>query len=149
MMCLRMTIYFIHENKDIMLNGTASFEELSYIVGQHTQTLLRLDVQVSALTKYVRTQENTLKRRAAYLKTLLIYRARKRFPLKVNNYIITLCDSVDAHVATLPPFLEDDMTPAWVIADMIFMETDERLRESLMDIFKYVYEVLPESFFVA
>ena len=124
-----------------------SVDELNYIVGQHTQSLVRQDVRMNAMDRFMRTDENKTKQRANYLKMLLIFRARKRFPSKVNNYIITLCEVYDFHVPERPPFMEDDNTPAWVIADMILCEKNDKDQEAWTDIFKYTYEVLPTSFF--
>lgn len=122
-------------------------DELNYIVGQHTQSLIRQEVKMNATERFMRIDENQKKQKSNYLKILLIYRARKRFPTKVNNYIFTLCESYDFHMPNMPPFLDEDTTPAWVIADMILCEKNEKDLESLTDIFKYTYEVLPTSFF--
>jgi hypothetical protein len=130
--------------------SSPNLDNLNYIVGQHTQTLVKQDVQITALDRYVIRDTNRVDARQRYLKKLLLYKAKQRFVEKVNNYIMTLYDvhGNDFEITTLSPVMQEDKTPAWVLADMVMSQTDDREKVAFVDIFKYVYEMEPSIFFI-
>lgn len=125
----------------------ASSTILSYLVEQHTQSLVANATEIQMLNEFQFKETLKQARQETYLRKLLIVRARVLLKEKVNNYIITLCDVYDGNFVDYPLNMDKDTTPEWMIANMILSMKSDREKNDFTDIFKFVYDTPPGLYF--
>lgn len=127
--------------------NTKSTTTLTYLVEQHTQSLVANAAEIQILNEFQFKESLKQARKEIYLRKLLIVRARMLLKEKVNNYIITLCDVYDGNSIDYPSNMEKDTTSEWMIANMILSIKSDREKNDFTDIFKFVYETAPGLYF--
>lgn len=123
-----------------------TINELSYQIRQLTNDIMNHESLLTSINSQLYLINNTLALRRTYLKQVLIFKAEKKIPSNINDYIGLLCSVYKKHPETLD--LGDDTTPGWLIADAVISETNDKDRIAFTDIFTYVYGYNPQTYFV-
>lgn len=120
--------------------------DLDYRMRQVVADIQTHEAQLSGHTNSLATVLAGLNRQRTYLKMLLVCKATLLMPTRLDNYVNMLC-ALYKPPGQLPPDMDKDTTPAWVIADAVVAETNDHDRNNYADIFKYVYGYAPTLFF--
>jgi hypothetical protein len=130
-----------------MSQNPPSLYDLDYRTKQLTSDVLSHTGEITALQSSMTIKNNNLIRQRKYLKTLLICKAELKLPTNIDEYVSMLC-TLYKKEGPIPPDMDKDTTPAWMIADAVLNEPNDNDRAAYTDIFKYVYGYTPLVFFV-
>lgn len=125
-----------------------NIDTLNYTITQHTKDLVSHNILIESNSSDILALQKKDTRRRTYLKKLLLYKAQTRFKEKVNDYIVGLYSIYNIANHILPSNMDTDPTPTWQIADTVLSEENEQDKNAFIDIFKYVFEVSPEIYFL-
>lgn len=120
--------------------------DLSYRMRQVAADIMTHETQIEGVTASINLIANTIQNQNNYLKVLLVCKAILMIPSKIDDYINMLC-TLYRPQGNLPPDMDKDVTPAWMIASAIIAITNDKDRNAYADIFNYVYGYTPYVFF--
>lgn len=122
--------------------------ELDFKISQVINASVMNNTTLTRLSNELEQLASTLRRRRIYMKRLLLFKAETLFVEKTNDYIFMLCNIYKMNYSrSLPPEMEKDTTPPWLIADAVIAEPNEKDRNAYSSIFEYVYGYPPSSIF--